>query len=91
MKFGDLLNVVKSNLSDLSTLENPDFRLEQAEFLKDEDIWEVVVSYLVENTNRKVTTALGALTSGGFEYVRLYKLVKINSDAEVVGLFMYNN
>lgn len=90
MKFIDLLNIVRKDLADLSTLENPDFRLEQAELLKDENIWDIVISYLVENTNKKIGN-LGTLMSGGFEYVRLYKRVKINNDGEVIGLYIYDN
>jgi hypothetical protein len=38
MNLRELLNIVKTELKDLSPLENPDFRLEQAEFQKDSDI-----------------------------------------------------
>lgn len=31
MKFSELLKIAKEGLKDLSPLENPDFRLEQAE------------------------------------------------------------
>lgn len=90
MKIKDLLGTIKEELSDLSTLDSPDFRLEQAEKNKDDGYWNVVVSYLVENTNKKIPN-FGALTSGGFEYVRLYKEVKLNEDGEVLGVFMYKD
>ena len=52
MKLKDLLENATTQLRDLSPLENPDFRLEQAVFNKEENVWEIVVSYLVENNNR---------------------------------------
>ena len=91
MNLKDLLTIAKSELNGLSTLANPDFRLEQAEYKEDESIWEVVVSYLVENTNKRVaTTPLAQLTSD-FQYHRIYKKLKINANKEVVGLYIYNN
>lgn len=48
LSFKELLQIAKHNLKDLSPLQNPDFRLEQAEYKKDEQVWDVVVSFLVE-------------------------------------------
>ena len=42
----ELLEIAKAELQDLTTVTNPDFRLEQAEFNKRENEWEIVVSYL---------------------------------------------
>ena len=51
MNLKELYQIAKNELSELSPFENSDFRLEQAEFDKDEKVWEIVISYLVENTN----------------------------------------
>jgi|TARA_R100000501_G_C2589866_1_gene90262 hypothetical protein len=87
MNLRELLNIVKTELKDLSSLENPDFRLEQAEFQKDTDNWEIVVSYLVENTNPK-SSPLMAITSE-FKYHRVYKKIKIDKDKNIVGFYIY--
>lgn len=87
MNLRELLNIVKTELKDLSSLENPDFRLEQAEFQKDSDNWEIIVSYLVENTNPK-SSPLMAITSE-FKYHRVYKKIKIDKDKNIVGFYIY--
>jgi hypothetical protein len=89
MKLKELLDIAKENLSDLSTLSNPDFRLEQAVLKKDKKTWEIVISYLVENTNKRANT-LSALTSE-FQFHRIYKKVEINENKEVVGFYIFNN
>lgn len=89
MKFKELLETAKSELKDLSTVENPDFRLEQAVYNKDTDTWEVVVSYLVENTNPHLLPASSAAPS--FQYQRIYKQLEISKDKTVLGLFIYEN
>ncbi|MEQ8245222.1 hypothetical protein [Fulvivirga sp.] len=87
MKLKELMDVVKTELSELSTLNNPDFRLEQAEFQKKDNNWEIVISYLVDNTNPK-NAAMAAITSG-FQYHRIYKKVKIDENKNVIGFYIY--
>lgn len=89
MTLKELLEIVKVQLQDLSTLENPDFRLEQAEYKKDGQIWEIVVSYLVENTNKR-SNPLSILNSE-FQFFRMYKKIVIGSDREIKGFYIYNN
>ena len=84
----ELLETAKTELKDLTTLQNPDFRLEQAEFKKDENNWNIVISYLVENTNKRINP-LSVLTSD-FQYHRIYKQLKINNKKEILGLYIYN-
>jgi hypothetical protein len=87
MTLRELLNIAKSELKEMSSLDNPDFRLEQAEYIKDEDIWDIVVSYLVENTNPR-NSPLSAITSE-FKYHRIYKQLKIDDNKKVIGFFIY--
>jgi len=88
MRLKELLNLAKTELSELSNLDDPDFRLEQAEYLDDEQLWEIVVSYLVENTNPR-NTSLSVLTSE-FKYHRIYKRLKIYPNTKkVVGFYIY--
>ena len=88
MKLKDILAIAKNELSDLSTIEISDFRLEQTVFKKDEKIWEVVFSYLVENTN-KPSKPFAAL-SPEFPFLRMYKKLEINEKNEVVSFLMYD-
>jgi hypothetical protein len=88
MKLKDILTIAKNELADLSTIENPDFRLEQAIFKEEEKKWEVVVSYLVENTN-KPFKAFAAL-SAEFLFLRMYKKLEINDKNEVVSFLMFD-
>ena len=87
MDFKEILEIAKSELQGLTSVPNPDFRLEQAEFDEEQNVWEVVVSYLVDNTNKKINPLTKIST--GFEYLRMYKTVKINSDRQVEGFYMY--
>jgi len=87
MKLKDLLKIAEDELSDLSTVSNPDFRLKQA--VKTDSGWEIVVSFLVENPN-KPSNPFAALAPA-FQFERIYKKVSINSEGEVAGLFIYNN
>ena len=88
MNLKELLCVAKSELKEMTTLENPDFRLEQAEYKKDSKIWDVVVSYLVENTNPKINPFSAISTE--FKYHRIYKKIKIDENKSVIGLYMYD-
>lgn len=92
MTFKELLDVAKEELQGLSTLPNPDFRLEQVEHTK-EDTWDIVVSYLVENTNKRINNLAGILGNlpSDFQYHRLYKRLTINKNKEVEGFYMYND
>lgn len=89
MKLKDILKIAESELADLSAVPNPDFRLEQAVFLKDKKIWEIVVSYLVENTN-KPSKVFAALASE-FQFLRIYKKLEINEENQLVSFFMHDN
>ena len=88
MTLKELLDIAQLQLKDLSALETPDFRLEQAEYKTNEKIWEIVVSYLVENTS-KSTTPSAALTSE-YQFHRIYKKIKIDKDKNIVGFYMYD-
>lgn len=90
MTLKQLFEAAVSELSNLTTVQNPDFRLEQAEFNKDEKVWNVVVSYLVENTNpRIVKSPLASLAE--FSFHRIYKLIKLDENLQFRGLFIFDN
>ncbi len=87
MKLKELYAIAKKELADISPIENSDFRLEQAEYNKKEKIWEIVVSYLVENTNKPIK-AFAALAPE-FKYHRIYKTVKIDDLGKIIGFYIY--
>jgi hypothetical protein len=89
-KLKELLEIAKAELSDLTSVPNPDFRLEQAEFNKREKEWEIVVSFLVPNTNKRQLPIAAAIASE-FQFYRLYKKIKIDDNNKVVGLYIFNN
>lgn len=88
MKLKELLDIAISELRTLTTVDKPDFRLEQAIYKEDEKIWEIVVSYLVENTNKPIRTVL--IGQIEFQFLRLYKRLLINESKEIVGMFIFN-
>ena len=89
MTLKELLNVAVEHLSPLTTVENPDFRLEQAQYNGDSNTWDIVVSYLVDNVNKRSST-LSAIISE-FQFYRIYKRIKINENKEIIGFYIFNN
>lgn len=92
MNLKEIYKIILEQLKDIFTVENPDLRLEQAEFKKDEGIWEVVVSYLVDNVNRPINQK-GDWASDynyrSYNYHRLYKLMKLDKDKNIIGFYIY--
>ena len=84
----ELFSLAVQNLKEFTTLKKPDFRLEQIEFIEKENVWEIIVSFLVENTNKRLGTSVGLITS--FEFSRKYKKVRINNNKVVLGIYIYN-
>jgi hypothetical protein len=89
MTLKQLLEIARGHLLPLTTVADADFRLEQAEFNKKDAVWEIIVSFLVENTNKKANP-LTALASG-FQFHRMYKKVKIKANGDFEGFYIYNN
>ncbi len=87
MKLSELLSVAQEELKDFTTVAKPDFRLEEAEYDNDKKVWNVIVSFLAENTNKRLMPA-GTLLSE-YQYHRIYKKLKINDHRELVGLYIY--
>ncbi|HCE56139.1 MAG TPA: hypothetical protein DER05_14550 [Lutibacter sp.] len=90
MELGELYTIAKNQFDGIANTESPDFRLEQAEFKEKEKIWEIVVSYLVQNANKSEN----ASNIFGFQqlpYERIYKKVKINENKKIIGFYIYEN
>ena len=88
MDLKELYSIAKNTLKEVIYSDNPDFRLEQAEYDNENGIWEIVVSFLVENSN-KSTNPLFAINQN-LPYERVYKTFKINQEKKVVGFYIYN-
>ncbi len=97
MTLKELLEIAKKELKDLISLQNPDFRLEQVEYKKDEGVWDIVVSYLVENTNKRTNNPMAQVAQTltalmpELDFQRIYKRLRINKDKKVEGFYLYNN
>lgn len=89
MNLKELLDIAKSELQAFSTLNNPDFRLEQAVYKEDDKVWEIVVSFLVENTNKPIKQPFVGTVE--FQFLRLYKRLLIDQNKKIVGLFIFNS
>jgi hypothetical protein len=89
MTLKELFDIAKSQLQDLTSLDAPDFRLEQAELLTEEELWEIVVSYLVEDTTKNATPS-AALTSE-HHFKRVCKRIRIDKEKNIVGFYMYDS
>lgn len=89
MDLKELYRIAKQELEAHTSLKNAGFRLEQAEFIRDEEVWEVVVSYLVESKN-ELYQILGPIVRTP-ELRRIYKKIKINKKNEIIGFYIFNN
>jgi hypothetical protein len=87
IKFKELLDTARLQLNELTAVPNPDFRLEQAEADEEAGEWNIVVSFLVENTEKR-SLPIHALVEP--QYQRVYKKVKVNAEREIVGIYMFS-
>ncbi len=91
MKLKELFKIVEEELKTINA-NVQDIRLEQAEFNEKENLWQVVVSYLVDNKN-KIDKPLGINPLLGMSAVlpfeRIYKLVKIDQDKNIKGFYIF--
>ena len=81
----EVFEAAKKVLSELISIDQPDFRLEQLEYNHEKKEWEVVVSYLMDNKNKGMSPIFNFLP-----FERVYKRLKINDEKEVVGIYMFS-
>lgn len=86
MKLKEVFQIAKNELEEIYPLENSDVRLEQAEYIKEKQQWEIVISFLVE----AVPAGLSPLFLSP-KYDRLYKTFRIKDSGEVAGFYIFNN
>lgn len=85
----ELLDIATAAIREITEVSNPDFRLEQAVYNKESHDWEVVVSYLVKNTNSRQHPFGFDLPTLQLE--RIYQKLRINDDRKVTGLYMFDS
>lgn len=91
MKLKELFKIAKEELIYLND-NIQDIRLEQAEFNEKENLWEVVISYLVDNKNKidkdlGINPLLGISAMLPFE--RVYKLIKIDENENIKAFYIF--
>jgi len=87
--FKQLLDLAQAELQQLTRLENPDFRLEEAVYFRKHELWEIIVSFLVDNTNPPIEGSGTPKLS--LKYLRLYKKISINNNGEMVALRFHSH
>lgn len=87
LSFKEIFNAAKEEISDLYNVEDSDFRLEQIEFNQKDEIWDIVVSYLIPNKNSNPSL----LFPNGMPFERIFKKLRINTKKEVEGIYIFDN
>ena len=66
---------VQETIIDIIGADVRDIRLEEVEFSTNKENWELIVSYLLPNKNKRKETsfAYALMASGDYEYERVYK------------------
>jgi len=89
LQLKDLYRISQSNINGIVPKEFNDFRLEQAELDPNNNEWNIVVSFLLENSN-KSGNALAPLFTN-LQYERVYKKLRLDSVGNLLGFYIYNN
>lgn len=89
MDFNKLFKIAKGEIEWMSTLKDPDFRLEQAVFEEKEKLWRVAVSFLVERKNPFQTPTSDFLAN--WKYERIYKELQIDDKDRVISMRFFEN
>lgn len=90
LTFGDLKRIAESNISEFTDLEEPDLRLEEVEYNVKEEIWEIVVSFLVKSKDPHVLRFTAYMNDMEYNVTRLYKKIKIDNDRNILGIFIHD-
>mgnify|MGYP001324482330 CR=1 FL=1 len=89
--FGKLKEVTNEFAKEMSNLEDPKQRSEEINFNQKEQVWEVVVSYLIREEPGDSVLSFLAFSSGEENsIVRKYKMLTINQDWRLLGYKIYD-
>ena len=87
MNINELYTIAKEALAGIMEIQEPDFRLEQAEFIKKDKVWDIVVSYLVKNKNISKISLATFTQEPPFD--RVYKKVKLDENKQILGFYIF--
>jgi len=91
LSFEKLIEISKNVARKLTNVPEFDLRLEQAEYDKKNQVWDIVVSFLYEeNEKSNIASFLGVETDNTLQLTRIYKKLKINDSEEVLGYYFYD-
>lgn len=89
--FVKLKEVANEFAKEMSNLEEPKQRSEEINFNQAEQVWEVVVSYLIREEPGDSVLSYLAFSSGEEDsIVRQYKMLTINQDWRLLGYKIYD-
>lgn len=81
----ELLDIAIDHLQTFTAKEKPDFRLEQAEYKEEQQLWDVVVSWLV----KRYDEGGPALIRDQGYYLRIWKRIHIDKEKQVVDMWFF--
>ena len=87
MELKNILKAAKMQISELLSLGETHYRVEQANYNRKTKNWEIVISFLIEKLSKPPESS--SSDSEEKVYERTYKVVMINDDGEVMGFYMY--
>jgi|GEM_PF-643089 len=90
LSFGDLKRIAESIINEFTELESPDLRLEEVEYNDKEEIWEIVVSFLVKSKDPNVLSFIAFKNESEYNLTRLYKKIKIDNDSNIIGVYIHD-
>ena len=90
LSFGDLKRIAESIINEFTDLESPDLRLEEVEYNDKEEIWEIVVSFLVKSKDPHVLSFIAFKNELEYNLTRLYKKIKIDNDSNIIGVYIHD-
>jgi hypothetical protein len=91
LSFEKLIEISKNVAKKLTNVPEFDLRLEQAEYDKKNQVWDIVVSFLYEESEKSnIASFLGVETDNTLQLTRIYKKLKISDSEEVLGYYFYD-
>lgn len=88
LTLGKLKEIAFNELSQIYDLADKDFRLEEYEYNTSNNLYNIVISFLIENQNTNFTAYKLAL--GGLKFERVFKNVVIDKDGNFIKFSIHN-
>ncbi|GEM_PF-928321 len=88
LTLGKLKEISFNELSQIFEINFNEFRLEEYEYDKTNNLYKIVVSFLIENPNIEISPL--KLSLGGLKYERVYKNVILDQDGNFIKFTIHN-